>query len=188
MRPELLQDEAVARRVLGGEQELYAILVKRHQKMIYSIGMRFFRNDFDSMDFTQDVFIRAYDSLSSFRGSGMFKYWLAKIAVNHAKNLLKKKRTECDIDSVALGSGESCSDDIYSESEISKLLLAEIEKLPLNYKICLDLFFFSGFSYKEISEITGIKINTIKSNVLRAKNILRDSLKGTIAEEYDEVL
>ena len=71
--------------------------------------------------------------------------------------------------------------------EIKQILAEEINRLPERYRICIDFYFFLGLKYNEISEITGYPVNTIKSDVLRAKNILRQKLKGTIAEEYHEM-
>ena len=87
---------------------------------------------------------------------------------------------------------ELAADDMTPErshlrKEIREVLMEAVRKLPERYRICVDLYFFMGLTYGEISEITGYPVNTIKSNVLRAKIMLRDELKGTIAEDYHEL-
>jgi len=67
------------------------------------------------------------------------------------------------------------------------MLMRAVGALPERYRICVELYFFMGLTYGEIGRITGYPVNTIKSNVLRAKTMLRDELKGTIAEDYNEL-
>jgi RNA polymerase sigma-70 factor (ECF subfamily) len=62
-----------------------------------------------------------------------------------------------------------------------------LASLPEKYRICVDFFFFLGLSYGEIGDITGFPVNTIKSHVFRAKQMLRDALRGSAAEEYHEM-
>ena len=99
----------------------------------------------------------------------------------------KKADSVYEIDESLLISNEPGPDNNHSKNEIRDLITREIEKLPERYRICLDFYFFFGLKYKEISNITGYPVNTIKSDVLRAKNILRQNLKGTIAEDYNEM-
>ena len=73
------------------------------------------------------------------------------------------------------------------KDETISLLRNAMNKLPEQYRICVDLYFYMGMKYAEIEGITGYPVNTIKSNVLRAKQILRDRLRGSIAEDYHEM-
>ncbi|OHD66767.1 MAG: hypothetical protein A2176_11100 [Spirochaetes bacterium RBG_13_51_14] len=179
-------DEQIVKQVLFGGIESFRIIVERYQKRIFGIGMRFFNNRDDSYDFTQEVFIRAFESLKSYAGRAPFRFWLTKIAYNHGINRLSAKRTESDVPE-EIPSGESTPEARHLRGEIRKILLNAVNELPERYRICVDLYFFMELTHGEISEITGYPVNTIKSNVLRAKIILRNELKGTIAEEYDEL-
>ena len=183
-----ISDEYIIRKVQKGDFELYSLIIERYQDRIFSIGMRFFYNRDDAADFCQEVFLKTFDKINSYREIAPFRYWLFKLSYNHAINI-KKSRPDPVI--------SSDYEDIQSEArppekthfynEIKKVLTDEINRLPERYRICLDFYFFSGLKYNEISEITGFPVNTIKSDVLRAKNILRQKLKGTIAEDYDEM-
>ena len=179
-------DEQIVKQVLLGRIDSFTLIIKRYQKKIFSIGIRFYKNKEDSYDFTQEVFIKAFEGLGSYGGRAPFRFWLTKIAYNHAINKLKAKHAEADIPE------EICSRAITPEKthiqrEIRQMLRDAVGQLPEQYRICVDLFFFLGLTYSEISEITEYPVNTIKSNVLRAKKILRDELKGTIAEDYHEL-
>jgi RNA polymerase sigma-70 factor (ECF subfamily) len=168
-------DELIIRQVQNGLTELFRLIVERYESRIYSMGMRFFYNHEDSLDFTQEVFLKAYDRVHQYREIAPFKFWLVKLG------------PENDFDDSLLEGRDPAPDKSHIDNEIKGVILREIAKLPERYRVCLDFYFFFGLKYSEISEITGYPVNTIKSDVLRAKNILRQNLKGTIAEKYDEM-
>ena len=186
MDNELKTDEQIVRQVLVGGIESFKTIVERYQKKIFGIGMRFFKNRDDSYDFVQEVFIRAYESLNSFAGKAPFRFWLTKIAYNHGINRVGAKRSEPEVPE-EIPAADTTPETGHLRGEIRELLMEAINQLPDRYRICVDLYFFMGLTYGEISEITGYPVNTIKSNVLRAKTMLRDELKGTIAEDYHEL-
>lgn len=181
-------DEYIVRQVQKGNIELYSLIVQRYQNKIFSIGMRFFYDRDDSADFTQEVFLKAFQKIDSYREIARFKYWLVKLSYNHAINMKKnlhEKGTEFNCEEIQ--SAYKSPERNQLSKEIKEILSEEIKSLPERYRICIDFYFFLGLKYNEISEITGYPVNTIKSDVLRAKNILRQKLKGTIAEEYEEM-
>jgi RNA polymerase sigma-70 factor, ECF subfamily len=186
MDNELKTDEQIVRQVLLGGIESFKIIVERYQKKIFGIGMRFFKNRDDSYDFVQEVFIRAFESLKSYAGRAPFRFWLTKIAYNHGINRIGAKRIEPEVPE-EIPADDTTPETGHLRGEIREVLLGAINELPDRYRICVDLYFFMGFTYHEISDITGYPVNTIKSNVLRAKTMLRDELKGTIAEDYHEL-
>jgi RNA polymerase sigma-70 factor, ECF subfamily len=179
-------DEQVLREVICGETGKFKIIVERYQAYIFSIGMRFFRNEDDSYDFVQDVLLKAYNELGTFKGKASFRSWLVRIAYNYGINRIKEKKfREEDIKERA--SKAATPEKNHFRYETVVLLRKAIDDLPERYRICVDLYFFMGFKYNEIESITGYPVNTIKSNVLRAKQILREKLRGSIAEDYNEM-
>lgn len=185
---ERLRDDEAVSAVLSGASALYRDIVRRYQNMVFSIGKRFFHNEDDALDFSQDVFIRAFEKLELYREKGRFKYWLAKIAYNNAVNRIKSiKREEPLVNPELAVSNEKSIPRKFEEAEMSEVLSNAVAGLPEEYRICVDLYFYGGMSYPQISEITGIPVGTIKSNVFRAKSMLRSALKGTIAEDYNEM-
>lgn len=187
MHNEFFTDEEIIKKVILGEINSFKLLVRRYQKQIFNIGMRFFKNEDDSYDFVQEVFIKAFAGLPSYRGDSGFRFWLMKVAYNHGVNLIRVHQSESVINEGALPDRDSTPEVFHLKGEIREVLLKAIERLPVRYQICMDLFFFGGLTYSEINTITGFPVNTIKSNVLRSKQILRDALRGTIAEDYNEM-
>ncbi len=185
--PEALTDERIVVLVLRGETALFRELVKRHQRRIFFTGIQFFRNEDDARDFTQEVLVKAYAGLKSFRGESRFGSWLLRIAYNHAINEKKGVRDVGGIEGLYIESAYPGPEMLSQRAEVAVALFGAVAALPEKYRICIDYYFFLGLSYGEISDITGFPVNTIKSHVFRAKQMLRDALKGSAAEEYHEM-
>jgi len=180
-------DDYIVRQVLKGNQELFRVIVERYQNHIFTMGMRFFKNPDDAADFTQEVFVKVYNNLSSFKGMASFKSWLMKVGYNHAVNkFISNKNTQCDEYNDSQGNTPDPLN-IVMKNELHDIIEKAINDLPEAYKVCIDLYFYVGLPFKEISHITGYPLNTIKSYVFRAKQHLYNALKGTIAEEYNEM-
>ncbi|MFW6365055.1 MAG: RNA polymerase sigma factor [Spirochaetota bacterium] len=180
-------DENVVEAVLTGDRDAFGIIVDRYKDRLYSIGYRFFYNADDSNDFCQEVLIRVYEKLDTYSFHAPFRYWIGKIAYNHGINKKKRKGNRFDThESIETESGERLHEPVEKE-EIISLLTKAVNSLPSEYRICIDLYYFWGMPFRNISAITDFPVNTIKSYVHRARSLLRDSLRGTIAEEYHDL-
>lgn len=181
-------DEILVKKIIQGNTNHFNYIIEKYQQRIFSMGMRFFKNENDACDFVQEVFIKAYQNLASYKKKAAFRFWLIKIAYNHGINKVKKnqnikKREQVLDNSIA---SEYNIEMIQMKSEAEKTLFDAIEKLPQKYRQCLDFYFFVGLTYNEISDITGFPVNTIKSHVYRAKQALHSCLQGTVVEDYYE--
>ncbi|HNU91179.1 MAG TPA: sigma-70 family RNA polymerase sigma factor [Spirochaetota bacterium] len=184
---EALADERIVTLVLRGRTDLFRELVKRHQRRVHYMGMRFFRNDDDARDFAQEVFMKAYTALGSFRGESRFVTWLLRIGFNHAANRRRASHDTAGVEEDYPESRYPGPEALSLRAETAEAVSRALASLPGKYRICVDFFFFMGLSYGEISDITGFPVNTIKSHVFRAKGMLRDALRGSAAEEYHEM-
>jgi RNA polymerase sigma-70 factor (ECF subfamily) len=175
--PPLEDDETVVARIIAGQKDLFRLLVRRHERAVYGMGLSFFRNPDDSADFTQEVFLKAYRNLARFEGRSRFSTWLYRISYNTAVNSItrrKEYRSLAEEDTVADGDSPERR---LLRSAARDAVLEAVKELPEKYRICVDLFFFYDRSYQEIEAITGLPVNTIKSHVFRAKKLLRDRLE-----------
>jgi RNA polymerase sigma-70 factor, ECF subfamily len=181
-----IPDDVLIRAVLNGNTEQFSILVQKYQRAVYALGRRFLRNEDDTADFVQEIFIKAYSSLSGFRGKSSFYTWLMRIAYNAGVNSVKRTKIAEQLDDESVDASAETPERLHLKKEIRTALNDAVADLPDRYAICLDLYFFFGVPYQDISEITDIPLNTVKSNVFRAKKMLRKSLNGTAAEAgYD---
>ena len=172
------RDSVLIKATLSGDKTAFSKLISQYKNRIKSLGMSFFKNETDTDDFLQEVFLKAYTNLSRFRGESSFSTWLTSIAYNAAVNA-KNRRKEY----LPISDEETIEDKDYSPEKnhirkITSLAIREaVKNLPENYAVCVELYFFYDNSHAEISEITGLPINTIKSHIFRAKKILREKLK-----------
>jgi len=175
-----INDELIISQIVSGHKDLFRLLVRQHEKAVYAMGLSFFRNPEDASDFVQEVFLKAYRSLSRFEGRSRFSTWLYKIAYNTALNEVNRRKeyhslAEEDADKL-VNSGET-PERLMLRNAAREAVQEAIKELPERFRICVDLLFFYDRSYNEIEAITGIPVNTIKSHVFRAKVILRDKLE-----------
>jgi RNA polymerase sigma-70 factor (ECF subfamily) len=169
------QNEAIlVDQILSGQKELFRLLIDRYQRQVHAMGISFFRNAEDAADFTQEVFIKTYRNLASFRSQARFSTWLYRIAYNTAVNGINRRREY-----------QSLAEDPLTEEGPEQQALRRaaqqavkdaVAELPEKYRVCVDLFFFYDRSVREIGEITGLPENTVKSHVFRAKKLLREQL------------
>ena len=173
-------DALIVDQIVAGQKDLFRLLVQRYERPVYGMGLGFFRNAEDASDFAQEVFLKVYRSLSRFEGRSRFSTWLYKIAYNTAVNAVNRRKeyrslAEAEVDRSPDGEGRT-PERMAIRAAVREAVLASLEELPERYRVCIDMFFFYGCSYREIEAVTGIPVNTIKSHVFRAKKILKEKL------------
>jgi RNA polymerase sigma-70 factor (ECF subfamily) len=177
-------DDEVLKEVLGGNKESFGSLVRKYQNRVFALGLRFFRNREDAYDFAQDVFVRAYERLATFRGESRFVTWLMKVAYYHGISAGRSRRGADsfpkDYEPESVGRGPEEDTMVLSAREA---LTGAVRDLPDRYRLCIDLYFYFGMTYEDTARITDIPLGTVKSHVFRAKKALRKALRGTAAEE-----
>jgi RNA polymerase sigma-70 factor (ECF subfamily) len=173
-------DQLIVSQILSGQKNLFRLLVRRHERAVYGMGLSFFRNKEDASDFIQDVFLKAYRSLSRFEGRSRFSTWLYKIAYNTAINEVNRRKeyhSLAEEDAEKLANTGDTPERLAIRNAAKEAVQAALKDLPERFRVCVDLFFFYDRSYQEIEAITGFPVNTIKSHVFRAKKMLREKLK-----------
>lgn len=171
------RDAELIKSTLEGDINSFAKLLSLYKKRIYALGMSFFKNENDTEDFVQEVFIKAYTKLDTFKGASLFSTWITRIAYNIACNSVNRLEEYIPISEESLIKDPS---DTPEEIQIKKItcevIREAIKELPAEYAICLDMYFFYDVSHAEISRITGFPVNTIKSHIFRAKKLLKEKL------------
>lgn len=197
------EELAAVKRVLAGDTNAFEPLVREYEKNVYNLALRMVKNPEDAQDMTQESFIRAYNSLSSFRGESRFSVWLYRIVSNVCLDHIRaaSRRPAVSL-STENDEGESVELEIADESKSPQELLERkmtreavrrgLELLPSEHRQILLLREIQGFSYDEISEILSLEHGTVKSRIFRARKklcefLLRDgnipeSLSSSIVE------
>jgi RNA polymerase sigma-70 factor (ECF subfamily) len=175
------RDTLLIRSTLSGNKNAFAKLMSCYRRRVFALGMSFFRNEADSDDFVQDVFIKAYTHLSSFRFNSLFSTWLMRIAYNTALNSVNRRKEYLPLaDEGILVSEEDTPEERQIRLATKDAIREAMNELPEKYAVCLDMYFSYDIPYQEISEITGFPVNTIKSHIFRAKKLLREKLRSLI--------
>jgi RNA polymerase sigma-70 factor (ECF subfamily) len=160
--------------------------------MIYSQAIKITRNPEEAEDITQEVFLKSFEKLSTFKGESAFSTWIFKIGQNLALERQRKLQKitvespnhfeELENSSSFSTSPENSPESLVLKKEISQTLKELLSRLPMNYKNPLLLYYFENMSYLEISEKMGVKLNTIKSYILRGKELLKGWLQNEKTE------
>lgn len=177
------QEAMIVRKVLQGDVNAFEKLVTEYEKAVYAIAQRMTGNPEDAADMTQETFIKAYNSLSSFRGDSKFSVWLYRIANNVCLDFLRSRSRRPTVSlSTEDDDGEETQIDIADESQSPELLLESsltrdavrrgLDSLPPDYKQILLLREIQGLSYEEIAAALGIESGTVKSRIFRARKRL----------------
>lgn len=172
-------DRECVERFRQGDRAAFDTLVRRHQRGVWRMVRRYVRSDADAFDITQQVFVRAFRGLASFRGTASVRSWLYRIAINCALSWLRdhKREQPAEIDEHALVEAPVAPGRI-ADGEESKRLRAAIAQLPPKQKLVLELRVFDDLSFKEVAELADCSENTAKVNFHYAVKRLRDILGG----------
>ena len=177
------QEAAIVRKVLGGDANAFETLVLEYEKNVYNIALRMTGNSEDAADMTQEAYIKAYNSLQSFRGDSKFSVWLYRIVSNVCLDFLRSKNRRPTVSlSVEDDDGEDAQLDVADESQSPELLLDRkltrdsvrrgLDSLPPDYRQILLLREIQGLSYDEIAQALSLEVGTVKSRIFRARKRL----------------
>ncbi|MBM9499864.1 RNA polymerase sigma factor [Leptospira sp. 201903071] len=188
------EDWDCIQKVLQGDFNSFEQLMNRYQGLVYSQAIKAFRNETEAEDFTQDIFLKAFESLSTFQGRSQFSTWLFTIARNEIIRRYRKEHPEISgLDALILAENEKEKKKEISSEQENKLLNQEssekirtlVENLPDVYRKPIALHYFENMSYKEISKKLNLKMNTLKSYIFRGKEIMRDWLNKEENEKQE---
>ena len=182
-------EAALIARCAIGDEAACAELVAAHQRMVYGLAFNLLGNRDDALDLSQDVFLRVFRTLSSFRGQSALRTWIYRIVVNQARNRQRWWRRRHRAEQVSLddylrnfGDLEARQDILPDRLLASKETAAKIwqamDHLPFEQRTALILREVDGLRYDEIAYSLDIAVGTVKSRLTRARQALRAELLG----------
>jgi RNA polymerase sigma-70 factor (ECF subfamily) len=185
----MTDDRELVSRTLRGDRKAFEMIVRKHQQPLFNYIGRLVGEQEMALDFTQEVFLRAYASLPSYRPEFKFTTWLYRIASHFIIDHWRKRRPMMLSLDQPLNSGEEgrCLDaadpapstaERLETAELRQRIEGGLKKLPPEQRELFVLRHVSGFSYEEIAEIKKQPVGTIKSKVFKAKETLRRLLGG----------
>ena len=178
----LEEDRALVADVLSGAPGAFERLVRQYQGLCWHVVQRLVRHPEDARDLCQESFLRVQQSLHQYRGESALSGWIGQVAYSIAKRHLERRRiaiAEPAVDGLSVE--ETVADDFDLEASVSgeqadRELHAAIERLPPMQRMLLTLYHLEELPIGEISRITELPENTIKSHLFRSRKRLRDLL------------
>ncbi len=182
------EEKLIIRKAQKGDIAAFEELVKAHEGFVYNLALRSLRLETDAQDAAQEVFIKAWTSLGSFRGDSKFTVWLYRITGNVCTDMLRRRRS--DTISLTVDNGEGGDTELeitdtaatpheaLERKERSAALASALESLPDDYRRALLLRESGDMSYDEIASALKIDIGTVKSRIFRARKKLREILSA----------
>lgn len=172
----------------AGSEAAFGRLIEENQKKVYRIALSFVKNPTDAEDIAQEVFIRIYTSIGSFKGNSSLSTWIYKITYNLSLDFLKRNNRKLkttktlddpeDTEIITLAGEKFIPEKEYEDKELKEDLKKALNELPDDQRQLIELKDVHGFSYEEIMEMTGLKDGTMKSRLNRARASLRKSLQS----------
>ena len=157
------------------QSELYKLFSSK----LFSVSLKYSRNYAEAEDNLQDAFLTIFEKIEQYKYKGSFEGWLKRITVN---TVLQRYRTEKVFDIVNDDITEDVVLDIDEDDISIDYLLKIIQELPDRYRMVFNLYVMDGYSHQDIAEMLDINIGTSKSNLARARQILKKTI-----EDYKDV-
>ncbi len=181
-------DRELVSRVQRGDKRAFDVLVRKYQQKVINLVSRYIRDESETLDVTQEAFIKAYRALPNFRGDSAFYTWLYRIAINTAKNFLvaqgrRPPGEDVDVQTAEqLGIAPRLKEQATPEShllgdEIAHTVQAALDELPQDLRTAITLRELEGLSYEEIARTMECPVGTVRSRIFRAREAIDKRLR-----------
>jgi RNA polymerase sigma-70 factor, ECF subfamily len=176
----------------AGDEHAFRAIMERYNRRLYRLARTLLRDDTEAEDVVQETYLRAFSALSGFRGEASLATWLTRITLNEALGRKRKQRPTVGLDTVEAMQESSAeiirfpnmsSDPERStaQHEIQKILEASIDALPEAFRLVFVMREVEEMSIEETAAFLGIRPETVKTRLHRARRLLRESLDERLA-------
>jgi len=183
------EDSVLLEGLRQGEESAYEALIARFERPVYSLVARLADDPADAADVVQEVFIKVFRNVGSFRGDSSLKTWIYRIAVNQARNhrrwFSRHRRQEVGLEPEP-GETQGYQDwledpgpspfELTSDHETHAMLESALKEVPAAFRAALVLREIEGLSYEQIAEVLETSLGTVKSRILRGREALKKNL------------
>jgi RNA polymerase sigma-70 factor, ECF subfamily len=183
------REASLIQRCVARDEDACADLVNEHQRMVYQLSLNLLGDHNEALDLSQEVFLRVFRTIHTFRGASQLRTWIYRIVVNQARNRQRWWRRRHKSQQVSLddhirdhgelpdsGNGGS-PDRVLGQKQLAERIRVALDHLPFDQRTALVLREIDGLSYEEIGYSLGIAVGTVKSRLARAREALRAQLR-----------
>jgi RNA polymerase sigma-70 factor (ECF subfamily) len=177
-------DETVFAQAQQGDRSAFGLLVQRYQDRAYSVARKILPQPHEARDATQQAFLYVWQKREDYNPRWRFCTWLYRIVTNVCIDEYRRQQRHQVVTETLLEAwpAPDCPAQVYEQAERCRVLRAALERVPVEARIVLVLCYMEGLSYAEIARVRGISVHTVKSQLRRAKALLRQHL-AAYAEE-----
>lgn len=174
-----------------GKNESFRLLFDKHSSWMMGVCLRYSKDQEDAQDILQDSLVKIFKAIKNFNftSDAQFVSWLKTIIINTSLNHLRAQAKNIfisiDFESEKLASSHYNEDEALDEDEFEysqEVLMKYIQELPVGYKTVFNLYVFEDFTHKEISEQLNISENTSKTQLFKARNMLRNKITKSLKQ------
>ncbi|MBM6766446.1 MULTISPECIES: sigma-70 family RNA polymerase sigma factor [Bacillus cereus group] len=163
------------------KEDLIDEIMNKYGQEVLQLVYSYVNNKEVAEDLTQDIFVKCYKSLHTYKGNSNLKTWLWRIAINHCKDYLKswynKKVIVTEDDFTYMESQKESVEQIVIQNAEDSRLTSAVMSLPIKYREVIYLFYYEELSIKEVATVIEVKENTIKTRLKKAKELLKKGLE-----------
>jgi RNA polymerase sigma-70 factor (ECF subfamily) len=191
-----LEDLRLVDALRDNSEAAYEELIRRFQQPVYALALRLLDDQGEACDVVQEVFLKVFRKIASFRNESSLKTWIYRITVNEAHNarrwFFRHRRREVELDHTPeqtrdwkeiIPDGSRSPYDVALDREQHLMIEAALEQINPIFREAVVLRDIMDLSYEEIAEIIGVSLGTVKSRILRGREALRERLAGSIHAE-----
>lgn len=168
-----------------GDRKAQELLYRAYATTLFGICLKYSNSKAEAEDNLHDSFMTIYEKIGQFKNKGSFEGWMKRITVN---TVLQKYRKEEYLNLVSDNTQEEITvESAYSDISL-QTLLGYVRELPSKYRATFNLYVLDGYSHKEISELLGTSVGTSKSNLSRARILLKQKIETKISQSIIGIL
>lgn len=175
-----MRDNDIIRLFLAGDRErAFTEIVKAYSERLFWYVRRYVSSHEDADDIVQDIFVKVWAALPSFRGESQLFTWLYRIATNEALNYVRRQKVRAALSFRPIDAEMERrvdEDPWFNGDEAERTLMKALQKLPLKQRVVFSMRYFEDMSYEEISEVTGTSVGALKASYHISSTKLKDEL------------
>ena len=193
-RLEALGERELVQLARAGVGSAFRAIIQRNNRRLFRVARSILKDDSEAEDVVQEVYARAFEHISEFRGDSTLATWLTRIAINEAQGRLRRQRPAVDLAmieseqkgmseviSFPLASSNADPERVAAQREVRRLMERAIDELPDAFRVVFVMRLVEEMSVEETASFLGLREETVKTRLHRARNLLRRALDEQLA-------
>lgn len=182
-----MSEEELIKKCIANERQAQELLYRQHADKMYNVCLTYARDEDEACDILQEGFMKVFRNLDSYGFNGSFQGWIRRIMVNTALAFYQKRKKESENRSVYQSFIEPAIDNILDNLNAEELIRL-VSQLPAKAGMVLKLFAIEGYEHREIAALMGISEGTSKSQLNRARFLLKEAIAKQKVEKKSSTL